>query len=266
MSESMPHGGRLAGRAALVTGAGRGIGRAIAERFAAEGAAVALVSRTPSEVEAVTAGIADCGGRAIALVADVADPEQVQRLRRDAVAAFGAIDILVNNAGINAPAPFVGTSHEEWDRVVRINLYGAIHCARVFAEDMVRQGRGGSIVNISSIHAYRAEPLASSYDVAKGGLDQLTRALAIELAPHGIRVNSVAPGFIDTAMAVTPDGVNELETEAFQANYVEGRRIPLARAGEPAEVASAALFLASADASYVTGHVLVVDGGLSVTF
>ncbi len=227
---------------------------------------MALVARTASEVDAVTAGIVGRGGRAIALVADVAAPDDVTRACRNATDALGAVDILVNNAGIDAPAPFVGTSHEDWDSVVRVNLYGAIHCARAVSESLVRQGRGGSIVNISSIHAYRAEPLASSYDVAKGGLDQLTRALAVELAPHGIRVNSVAPGFIDTVMAIGPDGVNELETEWFQRVYVAGRRIPLARAGSSDEVANAALFLASDEANYITGAVLAVDGGLSVTF
>ncbi|MDP8909451.1 MAG: SDR family oxidoreductase, partial [Chloroflexota bacterium] len=230
---------RLAGKTALVTGAGRGIGRAISERFAAEGAAVALVARTGSEVDDVAASIRRRGARAIPLAVDIADADQVAVAVGEIEGALGGIDVLVNNAGISEPRAFVGTPHAEWDRVVRVNLYGAIHCARAVAAAMVRRGRGGSIVNISSIHASRAEPLASSYDVAKGGLDQLTRALAVELAPQGIRVNSVAPGFIDTVMAIGPDGVNELETEWFQGVYVAGRRIPLARAGSPDEVANA---------------------------
>ena len=257
---------RLAGKTALITGAGRGIGRAIAERFAAEGAAVALIARTGSEVDEVAASIRRRGSRAIPLAADIADADEVDAAVGEIERALDSIDVLVNNAGISEPKAFVGTPHAEWDRVVRVNLYGSIHCARAVAEAMVRRGEGGSIVNISSIHSSRAEPLASSYDVAKGGLDQLTRALAVELAPHGIRVNSVAPGFIDTVMAIGPDGVNELETEWFQRVYVAGRRIPLARAGSPDEVANAALFLASDEASYISGAVLAVDGGLSVTF
>ncbi len=257
---------RFAGKTALVTGAGRGIGRAIAERFATEGAAVALIARTASEVEEVAASIQHMGARAIPLAADIADADAVVAAIGEIEGALGGIDVLVNNAGISEPRAFVGAPHAEWDRVVRVNLYGAIHCARAVAEAMVRRGQGGSIVNISSIHSSRAEPLASSYDVAKGGLDQLTRALAVELAPQAIRVNSVAPGFIDTVMAIGPDGVNELETEWFQQVYVAGRRIPLARAGSPDEVASAALFLASDEASYITGAVVAVDGGLSVTF
>ncbi|MDQ4099632.1 MAG: SDR family oxidoreductase, partial [Chloroflexota bacterium] len=181
---------RLAGKTALITGAGRGIGRAIAERFAAEGAAVALIARTRSEVENVAASIDRQGARAIPLAADIVDADEVEAAVGEIERTLGSIDVLVNNAGISEPKAFVGTPHAEWDRVVRVNLYGAIHCARAVAEAMVRRGEGGSIINVSSIHSSRAEPLASSYDVAKGGLDQLTRALAVELAPHGIRVNS----------------------------------------------------------------------------
>ena len=131
---------------------------------------------------------------------------------------------------------------------------------------MVARGAGGNIVNVSSIHGFRVEPLASNYDVAKGGLDQLIRVLAGELAPHGVRVNGTASGFVATALAVGPDGVNELETERFRTLYVDRRKILLAWAAAPEELAGPVLFLASEDASYVTGEVLVVDGGLSGTF
>jgi NAD(P)-dependent dehydrogenase (short-subunit alcohol dehydrogenase family) len=149
---------------------------------------------------------------------------------------------------------------------MQVNLYGPIHCARAFAPVMIEQGRGGAIVNVSSIHGYRVEPQASAYDVAKGGLDQLTRALALELAPHGIRVNGVAPGFVDTAMAILPDGTSELDGEWFAEHYVGRRKIPMARASRPEEIAAAIAFMASDDASYVNGTTLVVDGGLSITF
>jgi NAD(P)-dependent dehydrogenase (short-subunit alcohol dehydrogenase family) len=257
---------RLANHVALVTGAGRGIGQAIALLFAREGAALALLDRDEPTVSATAAQIVAAGGRALAIRADIADQAAVEAAVTRALEYFGHIDVLVNNAGISAPTDFIASAFEDWNRVIQVNLYGAIYCARAVAQRMVAQDRAGRIVNISSIHAHRAEPGASSYDIAKGGLDQLTRALAVELAPHGILVNSIAPGFIDTCMAIGPDGVNELTTDWFQALYVARRKIPIARAGQPEEVAAAALFLASPEASYITGSVLAVDGGLSVTF
>jgi len=255
---------RLHDKSALITGAGRGIGRAVAERFAREGARVALIARTAAEIEETAAAIAAAGGLALPVRADISQPSEVRAFVARVAAEFGGIDVLVNNAGIYEPTTFVETSFETWNRVMRVNLYGAIHCSREIGRLMVHQGRGGAIVNVSSIHGHRAEPGASSYDVAKGGLDQLTRALAVELAPHAIRVNGVAPGFIETAMAV--DGVSEHVTDAFRSVYVDRLKIPLARPAAPAEVATAVLFLASDDASYITGHILAVDGGLSVTF
>ena len=256
---------RFQNKVALVTGAGRGIGRAVAEAFAREGAAVALVARTAAEVEAAAAEIAAMGARTLPVAGDVSQPEEVEAFVARVAAELGTIDILVNNAGISVSSGFVDTSFAEWNRVMLVNLYGAVHCSRVVARAMIQDGRGGAIVNVSSIHGYRAEPGASSYDVAKGGLDQLTRALAVELAPHAVRVNGVAPGFVETSMAVV-NGVNEHETAWFRTIYVGRRKIPLARPADPVEIAAPVLFLASEDASYVTGHTLVVDGGLSVTF
>jgi 3-oxoacyl-[acyl-carrier protein] reductase len=250
----------------MVTGAGRGIGRSTAARFAAEGASVVLLARSDGEITAAASDITAEGGTAHAITTDIADPAQVERAVSEAVEKFGRIDILVNNAGISIPLPFTGTSHEAWNAVMEVNLYGAIHCSRTVAPVMIDGGRGGAIVNVSSIHGYRVEPLASAYDVAKGGLDQLTRALALELAPHGIRVNGIAPGFVDTPMAILPDGTNELDLPWFAEHYVGRRKIPLARAADPAEIASTIAFLASPDASYVNGAILVVDGGLSITF
>jgi NAD(P)-dependent dehydrogenase (short-subunit alcohol dehydrogenase family) len=256
---------RFQNKVALVTGAGRGIGRAVAELFASEGATVALVARTASEVEAAAAGIAATGARTLAITGDISQPEDIEAFVGRVGDELGEIDVLVNNAGISITSIFTEATFEEWNRVMLVNLYGAVHCSRAVARAMIRRGQGGAIVNVSSIHGYRAEPGASSYDVAKGGLDQLTRALAVELAPHGIRVNGVAPGFVETSMAVV-DGVNEHETEWFQSVYVGRRKIPLARPADPTEIAAPILFLASSDASYITGQTVVVDGGLSVTF
>jgi NAD(P)-dependent dehydrogenase (short-subunit alcohol dehydrogenase family) len=257
---------RFTGKVALVTGAGRGIGQATAERFAREGARVVLVARTGTEIDAAAARIVADGGAALPIAADVADAGTVASTVARVVAAFGRIDILVNNAGIGTPMPFVGTDFADWSSVIEVNLFGAAHFAREVAPVMIEGGRGGAIVNVSSIHGYRVEPDASAYDVSKGGLDQLTRALALELAPHGIRVNGIAPGFVDTRMAILPDGTSELDGEWFREQYVGRRKIPLARASQPEEIAGAIAFMASDDASYVNGAILVVDGGLSITF
>lgn len=256
---------RLSNTTALITGAGRGIGRAIALAYAQEGAAVALVARSEEEITAVAQEIKQAGGQALPVRADVGRQNEVEEAVARAVEQFGRLDIMVNNAAIARPGDLVNDAFEAWNEVIQVNLYGAIYGARAAAHVMIERGIPGSIINISSIHGYRAEPGSSHYDVAKGGMDQLTRALAVDLAPYSIRVNSIAPGFISTSMSVT-HGVNELETDWFRDIYVARRKIPLARAGEAHEVAGAAVFLASAEASYITGHVLVVDGGLSVTF
>jgi NAD(P)-dependent dehydrogenase (short-subunit alcohol dehydrogenase family) len=249
---------------AVVTGSGTGIGYAAAALFAQSGAAVVVNGRRQQVCEEAAQQIVQQGGRAIAVAADVSTVEGAGKIIDAAVAAFGGINVLVNNAGIYVPADFVNAPYEEWRRVLDVNLDSAIHCSRAAARVMMA-GKGGRIVNVSSIHSYRAERGASHYDLAKGAMDQLTRALALELAPHNILVNSVAPGFVDTPMSVV-DGKNELESEWFLTNYVQQRRIPLARAAQPAEIAQAVVWLASPLNTYVNGHVLVADGGLSVTF
>jgi len=257
---------RHQGVVAFVTGAGRGIGRAIAERLSAEGASIAMLARSRTELDAAAASIRASGGNVIAIPTDIADPSQVITAIDEAEAALGPISILVNNAAIGSPTDLVQGSFEAWEAVMQVNLYGTVHCSREIGRRMIDRAHGGVIVNISSIHGTRVEPHAAAYDVAKGGLDQLTRSLAMELAPFGIRVNAIAPGFIDTAMSVGPDGVSEVETADFRTIYVDGRRIPIGRAGQPAEIAAVVSFLASDDASYISGAIIPVDGGLSTTF
>ncbi|MCL4505632.1 MAG: SDR family oxidoreductase [Chloroflexi bacterium] len=250
---------------AVVTGSGTGIGYAAAELFALAGAAVVINGRRAAVCEEAAQRIIRQGGRAVAIAADASTIDGAQALVQAAIDAFGGIDILVNNAAVSGVADFVEAPYEEWRRVLDVNLDSAIHFARSAARPMIAAGKGGRIVNVSSIHSFRAEKGASAYDLAKGAMDQLTRALALELAPHGILVNSVAPGFVDTPMSVV-NGQSELETEWFRENYVRQRRIPLARAAQPAEIAQAIVWLASPLNTYVNGHVLVADGGLSVTF
>jgi NAD(P)-dependent dehydrogenase (short-subunit alcohol dehydrogenase family) len=211
----------------------------------------------------VVAEIALAGGRATALQADVR--HDAQRMVDAAVQTYGALDILVNNAGIFYAADFLTTPFEDWHRAVDVMFYGATKCSRAAAQQMVAQGGGGQIVNISSVNAFLGAPLSSHYNTAKGAIDQLTRCLAVELAPHRILVNGVAPGFVETPMAVV-DGVNEHSTQDFKQFYVQRRRIPLARPAEPDEIATVVTFLAEGTATYLTGHTIVVDGGLSVTF
>lgn len=256
---------RFQDKVAVVTGSGRGIGRAAAELLAAEGAAVVVNGRTRVEVEETARAIRANGGRALAVVGDLAQPDAAEELIGAAEREFGAVDILVNNAALSRKHDFVRGSQSEWMQVLEVNLLGAVRCARAAAVRMVKAVRGGRIVNVSSVHGFLAECQSSHYDVAKGGLDQLTRTLAVELAPYGILVNGVSPGFVDTAMS-RAHGVNELETDTFREIYVKRRKIPLARAAQPEEIARVILFLAGPDCSYMTGECVVVDGGLSITF
>src|ERR1051325_5497327 len=234
---------RLKDKVAIITGSGRGIGRATAELFAKEGAAVIVNGRTATEVHAVADGIRARGAQAEAVVADVAASQTPPDLIAVACQKFGGLDILVNNAAVARASDFVREPFDEWRKVLEINLLAAVRLAREAAAWMVRQARPGRIVNVSSVHGF----------------------LAVEWAPHGILVNGVAPGFVNTAMSIA-DGVNELETDTFRQIYVQRRRIPLARAAQPQEIAPLILFLAGPENTYITGQTVIVDGGLSITF
>lgn len=240
----------LTGRAALVTGAGAGIGRSIARRFAEAGATL-LVHYRSSEAGAreVVEAIREDGGEATPLQAELREPGEVERLFEEALAAAGRLDILVNNAGIYPLAPLEEIDAEEWDRVLGANL-GATHlCTRAAAR---RMEAGGAVVNVASIEGLQPMPDHAHYDAAKAGVLMHTRAAALELGPRGIRVNAVSPGLIDTgALEETwPEGL---------ARWREAT--PLGRAGEPLDVADACLVLASDAARWITGANLVVDGG-----
>ncbi len=253
----------LAGKVALITGAASGIGRATALALARDGAAVVVADIDAPHGAETVAAIGNAGGRAHFVLADVT--RDAERMVEAAVQKFGRLDILVNNAGIYYTADLFYVTFDEWKRAVDVMYFGTFRCSQAAARQMVRQGGGGRIVNISSVNGFLGMPQSSHYNSAKGAIDQLTRCLAVELAPHGILVNGVAPGFVETPMAIV-NGVNEHETPEFQEFYVRRRRIPLARPALPAEIAEAVAFLVSPRCTYITGHTLVVDGGLSITF
>jgi glucose 1-dehydrogenase len=247
---------RLENKVAVVTGSSSGIGAAIAQAFAAEGAAVVVnYSRHEDPAQKVLDQIEGAGGRGVVVGADVSDPKEVEAMVQQAVTAFGRLDIMVNNAGMERKMPFLETPFEVWQETIAVNLTGAWLGCQAAAKQMVAQGDPGRIINVSSVHEDLAMPTNSPYCATKGGVRMLMRTLAVELAPHEITVNNIAPGAIDTPMDAPlkqdPDLMKELLSE-----------IPLGRMGKPEDVANMALFLASEASSYVTGSTLFVDGGM----
>jgi NAD(P)-dependent dehydrogenase (short-subunit alcohol dehydrogenase family) len=242
---------RFQDRVVAISGGALGIGRATGLSFAAEGALVALGDIEMGAAEAAAREITERGGTAIALGVDVGDAGQVQAFVERVVAEFGRLDVMFANAGIAHSAPFLEHPEAEWHRVLRVNLTGVFLCCQAAARQMVKQG-GGRIITTASINGFRGVENLVGYNVTKAGVVELTRTMAVELAPYHITVNAIAPAQIDTRLT---RGLRE------DARRRRIERIPMGRFGEPEEVARAALFLASDDASYVTGHTLAVDGG-----
>ena len=247
---------QLAGKAAVVTGASSGIRRAIALAFGREGASVAVnYARDAEGADATVKEIEEGGGEAVALQADVSNVDDVKNLVGRAVAAFRRLDVMVNNAGVEYKMPFLETPLETWEKVIAVNLTGPWLGCQEAARQMVSQGGPGRIINVSSVHEDLAMPTNSPYCAAKGSLRMLTRTIAVELAPHNITVNNIAPGAIETPM----DAKLEQDPDQMGALLSE---IPLGRIGKPEEVASLALYLASDASAYTTGSTLFVDGGM----
>lgn len=250
----------LSGRVAVVTGGNRGIGRAITIALAGAGASVAIMARDEEKSRATAAEIRALGVRALALRTDLTHRAELKPALEEVERSLGPVDILVNNAATAILKGVLEQTAEEWDQVIETNLNACFILAKHAAESMVKGGRGGKIINVSSIGGKFGTPIFPSYAVAKGGLQQLTRCLAIELAPHNIQVNSLLPGWFTTDMT---DWIRTWPQYAEVMKEVV-QRTPRGRFGEPHELAGAAVFLASTASDHMTGAELVVDGGFSV--
>jgi glucose 1-dehydrogenase len=249
---------KLEGKVALVTGAGSGIGKAIAERFAAEGAQVAINYHPGGKHSGVEVAAAITARKqiAIAMPANIDSRPEIEAMFQQIIGRFGRIDIAVNNAGIEIKRPFVEVPDEEWHKVLGVNLYGAFVVSQLAARQMIQQGQGGKLLFVSSVHEDIPFPGYTSYCASKGAIRMMMRNLAMELAPHKINVNNIAPGAIATP-------INEPVLKDPEARKYAIEEIPWGRFGKPEEVASVALFLANGDADYVTGSTYYVDGGLT---
>ena len=253
---------RFADKRIIVTGSGRGIGRAIARRFAEEGAAVAISDIDRETAEATAAEINETGGTALAIELDVRSSESVRAMLDAVVAEWGRVDVLVNNAGITIAKPVVEFTEEEWERTLDINLKGVFRCSQLAAVQMITQG-GGKIINLSSESGKTAKPNFTIYAASKFGVVGFTQGLAQELAPHGITVNAVCPGIVHTPMWEELDRVLAKRMGKKEGEILATRKeqIPLGRLEQPEDVAGVVAFLASDDANYMTGQSVNVTGG-----
>ncbi|HEY8314645.1 MAG TPA: SDR family oxidoreductase [Candidatus Baltobacteraceae bacterium] len=248
---------RLAGRVAVVTGGDSGIGKAITTLCAQEGASVVIdYFGEAKPANELVDHIENFGGKAIAVAADISKQDEVRKLVEAAVDAFGGLDIMVNNAGVEEKHPFLEMPFEVWEKVIAVDLTGPWLCSQFAAKQMVKQNRGGRIINISSVHEELTMPTNAPYCAAKGGLRMMMRTIAVELAPHGITVNDVAPGAVDTPM----DQSLKKDRKEYDKLLSE---IPLGRMAKPEEIAELCVFLASDAAAYITGATYLIDGGMT---
>lgn len=255
--------GKLDGKVSIVTGAGSGIGRAIASLFASEGSRVVVVDVNDDGGKETVSKIRNNGGDAMFIHADVSKAGDCENVVKETVRHYGQLDILINNAGIDLPKakPSADFTEEEFDRVINVNLKGAWLMSKYAIPEMLRRGKG-VIVNIASVAGIRPLPLAMPYSVSKAGLIMLTKSMAVEYGNRGIRVNAVAPGWVSTPMAVRAASAYGATYEDFTKMFLQ--RIPLGRFADPTEIARVVLFLASDDSSYMNGAVVVVDGAISL--
>jgi 3-oxoacyl-[acyl-carrier protein] reductase len=256
--------GLLNDRVAVVTGAGQGLGQAIAREFADESATVALVERNPDSLHETENELKSKGCDVLAYQVDITDHEAFRSAMADLAQKRGHIDILVNNAAIARYGTILEDNLDDWRAQIGVNLEAVYTCTKSTVPYMVKQ-KFGRIISITSIQGFASSGTCGAYNAAKGGIIALTKSLAVELAPYNIAANAVAPGFMRTPMSVV-NGVDETTTEDFLKWYVEKRHVPMARTGYPEDVAGTVVFLASDYCRYMTGQVLVVDGGLTSTF
>lgn len=245
---------KLSNKVAVITGGSLGIGRAIALNYAREGAKVAISGRGRQALQEVKELIESNGGEVLVFEADVRSSPMVNQMVDEVVAQWGGVDILVSNAGICSPSAFVDITEEDWDNHMEINLKGTFLVSQRIAKEMIKAGNGGSIIMMSSVNGLAAESDQAHYNTTKGGMNLLMMSMAVELAKHKIRVNSLCPGFIETRLTKPL-----IDNPPAIAEYLKS--IPMGEVGQPEDIAEAALYLASNESRYMTGHCMVIDGG-----